>query len=231
MDLGLLGGSDVCTSRNSDYDCFISGTTTPFPGTLPEGVAMPPGEVGDGYPGTNIDSSIAVGTLRVLIEYDHALSERASIAGRLGYAFRGGPTTLGGNAFLPLHLEAMLRYWPSGQWAPGLRPYLHLGGGLAEVDLKKGDLSVRDCTEEPTRAAFLDCIAAQGAYAPENDPDLPVRTLDAYRKLGDAFASAGAGLLVPVSERVSVQIDLNAMLTFPSVGFVVQPSIGLSYGL
>jgi hypothetical protein len=230
-DLGLAGGSDVCTSSNTDYDCFFSGTSTPFPAPLPATVATTPGELGEAYPGTDIDGGLGVGTMRVLIEYDHALSERASIAGRLGFAFGGSPTPLDGDGFLPLHLEAMLRYWPRGQWATGLRPYLHFGGGVAEVDLDEKDLSVRDCTEEPSRTAFLDCIAAQGDYAPENDPQLPERTIDAYRKLGDVFASAGAGLLVPLSARLALQLDLNAMLLFPSVGVVLQPSFGLSYGL
>jgi hypothetical protein len=230
-DVGLSSGSDVCTSSNTDYDCFFSGTDSPFPAPLPATVATTPGELGEAYPGTDVDGGIGVGTLRVLIEYDHALSERASIAGRLGFAFGGSPTTIDGDGFLPLHLEAMLRYWPRGQWARGLRPYLHFGGGLAEVDLDSKELAVRDCTEEPNRAVFLDCIAAQGAYAPENDPELPVRSIDAYRKLGDVFASAGAGLLVPVSERLGLQLDLNAMLLFPSVGVVLQPSFGLSYGL
>lgn len=230
-DVGLAGGSDVCTSSNSDYACFISGTSTPFPAALPQGVAMTPGELGDAYPGTDIDSGVGFGTLRFLLEYDHALSERASIAGRLGYAFGGSPTTLGGDSFLPLHLEAILRYWPRGQWAPGLRPYLHLGGGFAEADLEEEGLSVRDCTDEPGRAAFLDCIAAQGDYAPENNPELPVRTVDAFRKLGDVFASVGAGVLVPLSSRLALQLDVNAMLMFPSVGVIVQPSFGLSYGL
>ena len=230
-DLGRVGGSDVCTSSNTDYDCFISGTSTPFPGALPDGVAMIPGEVGEAYPGTEIDSGLALGTLRILLEYDHAVSERVSIAGRLGFAWGGAPTTLDGEGFLPLHLEAMLRYWPRGQWASGLRPYLHFGAGLAEADLDERELTVQDCTEEPNRAAFLDCIAAQGAYAPENDPALPERTVDAFRKLGDVFASAGGGLLVPLSERLSLQVDVNAMLLFPSVGVIVQPSFGVSYGL
>lgn len=230
-DVGLSGGSDVCTSSNTDHDCFFSGTDAPFPAPLPATVATTPGELGEAYPGTDIDGGVGVGTMRVLIEYDHALSERASIAGRLGFAFGGSPTPLDGDGFLPLHLEAMLRYWPRGQWAPGLRPYLHFGGGVAEVDLDAKDLSVRDCTEEPSRTAFLDCIAAQGDYAPENDPQLPERSIDAFRKLGDVFASAGAGLLVPVSARLALQLDLNAMLLFPSVGVVLQPSFGLSYGL
>lgn len=230
-DVGFVGGSDVCTSSNPDYDCFESGTETPFPGPLAAGVAARPGELGEAYPGTAIDGGATVGTLRVLLGYERALNERVSLGGRLGYAFRGGPTTLDGDAFLPLHLEARLAYWPRGLWAVGLRPYLHLGAGLAQVDLKQGDVSVSDCTEQTGRPAFLDCIAARGAYAPENAPDLPTRALDAYRKLGNAFVVLGGGLSLPVGGRAALQFNLNAQLMMPAVGVVLQPSLGMSYSL
>jgi hypothetical protein len=230
-DAGFQGGSNVCTSNNSDYDCFTSGTDTPFPGALPEGVAARPGELGDGYPGTDIAKSPSVGTLRLLFGYDHALNDRVSAAARLGYAFRGGPTTLDGEGFLPVHVEGRIAYWPRGLWGAGVLPYVHLGAGLAEVDLKKGDVTVRDCTEAPGRQAFLDCIAATEEYAPSNDPVLPARRLDAYRKLGDAFVAAGGGISVPLGSSTALQVNINALLMLPSVGVVVQPSVGVTYGL
>jgi hypothetical protein len=230
-DVGFHGGSNVCTSNNSDYDCFTSGTDTPFPGVLPEGVAARPGEVGDGYPGTDIATSPTVGTLRLLFGYDHALNDRVSIGARLGYAFRGGPRTLDGDSFFPVHLEGRLTYWPRGLWGAGLLPYVHLGAGLAEVDLKKGGLAVRDCTDEPGRQAFLDCIAAKADYAPVNDPDLPTRRLDAVRKLGNAFVGAGAGLSMPLGSHTALQLNVNAIVLLPSVGVVMQPSVGVTYGL
>ena len=230
-DVGFLGGSNVCTANNPDYDCFTSGSDTPFPGALAESVARLPGELGDGYPGTDIDSSLAVGTLRLLLAYDRALNDRITVGGRLGYAFRGGPTSLDGDSFLPIHVEAHLAYWPSGQWQPGLRPYLQLGAGLAEVDLKKADVPVRDCTEQTGRQLFLDCIAAANDFAPEANPDLPVRSLDAYRKLGNTFVSVGGGVSIPLGDRTAIQANLNAMLMLPSVGVVLQPSLGLVYGL
>jgi hypothetical protein len=230
-DVGFVSGSNVCNSSNPDFDCFASGGDTPYPGPLPAAVAARPGELGDAYPGTEIASSASVGTLRVLFGYDHALTERVSLGGRLGYAFRGGPTTLDGDSFLPVHVEARLAYWPSGLWGAGLRPFLQLGAGFAEVDLKQGGLTVSDCTEEAGRQAFLDCIAANGDYDPANTPELPARQLDAYRRLGSAFAEVGGGLVLPIGGRTAVQLNLNALLMLPSVGVVLQPSIGMSYGL
>jgi hypothetical protein len=230
-DAGFHGGSNVCTSNNPDYDCFASGSETPFPGVLPEDVASRPGELGDGYPGTDIATGVTVGTLRVLLGYDQAVGERVTIGGRLGYAFRGGPTTLDGDSFLPVHIEGRLAYWPRGSWGSTLLPSIHLGAGFAEVDLEKGGVAVRDCTEEPGRQAFLECIAATGNYAPANSPDLPTRQLDAYRKLGNAFIGIGGGLAVPLGGRAALQLNLNALLMLPSVGVVVQPSVGVAYGL
>ncbi len=230
-DVGFLGGSDVCTGNNLDYDCFDSGSGAPFPDDLPADVAVLPGEPGDGYPGTDVGTQPAVGTLRALLGYDYVLSDRVSVGGRLGYAFRGGPTTLEGRSFLPLHLEGRLAYWPRGAWASGLRPYVHLGAGLAAVDIAKKKVSVRDCTTEPGRQAFLDCIGAENAYAPESSPELPVRALDVYRKLGNAFASVGGGLSVPIGARASLLFNLEALLMLPSVGVVLQPSLGIGYGL
>jgi hypothetical protein len=229
-DVGFVGGSNVCTSVNADYDCFTSGTDTPFPGVLPDGVAARPGELGDGYPGTDIPSGAATGTMRVLLGYDHALNERVTIGGRLGYAFAGGPTTLEGDSFLPVHLEARLAYWPRGLWAAGLRPSAHIGAGLAEVDLKEGNLAVRDCTEEAGRQSFLDCITAVNAYDPANNPELPRRRLDAFRKLGNAFAAVGGGLALSLGGGAAAQLNVSALLMLPSVGVVIQPSLGVTYG-
>jgi hypothetical protein len=231
VDVGFLGGSNVCTSNNLDYDCFDSDSDAAFPGALPADVAARPGELGDGYPGTELSSGPALGTLRALLGYDHALNDRVSVGGRVGYAFRGGPTTLEGRSFLPLHLEARLAYWPRGSWASGLRPYLQLGAGLAEVDIVQRKVAVQDCTTEPGRQAFLNCIAALDAYAPASSPELPSRTLDVYRKLGNAFASVGGGLAVPLGARASLLVNLQAMLMLPSVGVVLQPSLGVAYGL
>lgn len=230
-DVGFTGGSNVCTSSNSDYECYAGGSETPFPPPLPEGVAATPGELGEAYPGTDLAGGAAVGTWRVLVGYDRALGERVSLGGRLGFAFGGGPPTLDGDSFFPVHIEARLAWWPRGIWGAAWRPYVHLGAGLAQVDLSEEGLDVRDCSEEPDRASFLDCLAAAGGYAPEAEPDLPTRRLDAWRKLGDAFVTGGGGLLLTLSERAALQINLNAMLMLPSVGVVLQPSLGLVYGL
>lgn len=230
-DFGFIQGSNVCATSNESFECFTSGADTPYPAELPASIASQPGELGDPYPGTGIQSGASGGTLRALFSYDRAFSQRISAGLRLGYAFGGAPSSLDGRSFLPVHAEGRLQYWFRGLGAKGLQPYLNVGGGIAQVDIEKTGVTVRDCSEEPARQAFLDCIDARNAYDSGNDPVLPTRTLDAYRKLGKAFASAGAGVLVPLGGNVDVQVNLNAMLMFPSVGLVLQPSIGLGYSL
>jgi hypothetical protein len=229
-DVGFMGGSEVCATQNQDFDCFAAGGDAPYPAALPEGVGDP-GELGDVYPGTGVGTGAAGGSLRVLLSYDYVFSEHVSTGLRLGYAFGGAPETLDGRGFLPVHAEGRVSYWLRGSQARGLRPYLHLGAGIAQVDLKKSDLVVRDCSEETSRPAFFDCIQANGQYDPVNGPELPEKRLDVYRKLGNAFITGGGGVLLQLGTQTALQLNLNAMLMLPSVGFVLQPSLGLVYAL
>jgi hypothetical protein len=230
-DVGFIQGSNVCNAENTNFECFASGAEAPYPAELPAAVSGQPGELGDAYPGTGISSGAAMGTLRALLSYDHALGERISLGIRLGYAFGGGPATLGGRSFLPVHAEGRAHYWLRALSTTGWHPYLHVGGGLAQVDIKKGDVTVRDCSQESVRQAFLDCIAATNAYDSANTPQLPTKTLDAYRKLGNAFVTAGGGVLLPLGQSTALQLNLNAMFMLPSSGLVLQPSLGFEYAL
>jgi hypothetical protein len=230
-DIGFIQGSNVCNADNTSFECFASGAEAPYPGELPAATSGQPGELGDAYPGTGISSGAAMGTMRALLSYDHALGERISLGVRLGYAFGGGPATLDGRSFLPIHAEGRAHYWLRALSTSGVHPYLHVGGGLAQVDIKKSEVTVRDCSEEPVRQAFLDCIAASNAYDSANDPQLPTKTLDAYRKLGTAFVTAGGGVVFPLGASTALQLNLNAMFMLPASGLVLQPSLGFEYAL
>jgi hypothetical protein len=228
-DIGFIQGSDVCATSNPDFECFSGGS--PYPAELPASVAGQPGERGDPYPGTGIRSGASGGTLRALLSYDHAFSERFSLGARLGYAFGGAPASANGRRFLPIHAEGRVQFWLRALSADGLLPYVHLGGGVAQVDIKKSGVTVQDCSAEPARQSFLDCIDATNAYDSGNDPVLPKRTLVSYRRLGNAFGTAGGGVLLPLGGSAALQLNLNAMLMLPASGFVLQPSIGLGYAL
>jgi hypothetical protein len=229
LDIGFIGGDDVCSTANTEFDCYAS--ETPFPEPLPFDVADPDGELGDVYPGTGIGSGAAAGTMRALLSYDRAFTDKIMAGARLGFAFRGGPETADGRAFLPVHAEGRLSYWPLGLSTSSLRPYLHIGGGIAQVDVKVGNVTVQDCSEQAPREEFLDCIEAQDAYDSANEFELPEKTVDAYRKLGNGFVTTGGGVLFPLSESTAIQLNVNAMLMLPSTGFVLEPSVGVVYGM
>ena len=78
---------------------------------------------------------------------------------------------------------------------------------------------------------FLDCINAQGAYDSANDPALPEQNLEAYRKLGQAFVTTGGGVVMALGASTGLQFNVNAMFMLPSSGLVIEPSLGLVYGL
>lgn len=227
LDVGFVGGSDVCRANQSEYDCYYQGSDDPYPPMLPAGIGSP-GEPGDAYPGAGIGNGLAGGTMRVLLSYDRALTSNLTIGGRVGFAFGGGPSRPGDPAFLPVHVEARLGYWFLGLGSSPMQPYAHLTAGMAQVDLHT-EVIVSDCSTEPSYDDFLDCIDASGDYDSANDPDLPTEKLDAYKKLGQGFAGAGAGVAFAVADSIGAQLNVNVMYMFPDTGLVIEPSFGGVY--
>jgi hypothetical protein len=54
--------------------------------------------------------------------------------------------------------------------------------------------------------------------------------VNAWKKMGQVFATAGGGVQFALSSRFALQGNLNAMLMFGASGFVLEPSIGAAYG-
>jgi len=232
QDIAIVGGSDVCSvasQANNGYACYASGTTDqPYNG--------------DPYPGAGIASGTVMATHRILLSYDRALTRNIQLGARAGFAFGGGPPagksdTAAGTPFLPAHVEARLSYWiGKGVFSKkGIRPYVHIGGGLAQVDAKV-KVRVADCSQlqddgSATAARYL-CSLGQPPSNGNYDPGkLPQQDLDAWRKMGQGFITAGGGAMYAFSDHLGLQLNLNLMLMVPSTGFVIQPSLGLEYGL
>jgi hypothetical protein len=236
QDLTFIGGTDICTqaSQNDDsFACYYAGSRS---GAY----------VDDPYPGTDTSSSLVFATTRVLLSYDRALSPHWLAGVRVGYAFGGGPPsgrdvvydTEGritevvdeGLAFLPIHVEARVSHWfGAGVLSKtGIRPYVHAGGGLAQVDAKV-ETPVRDCGLFAPResAEYAACASGQ---IPSSEPGLQEVKLDAWKKLGQGFITAGGGAVYAFTERFGLQLNLNLMLTVPVTGIVVEPSLGAVMG-
>jgi len=228
QDWAFAGGEDVCSVRNqkeAGYACFDTENTLRYKNGRYNGNPQP--GVGD-----NINGGFLLATTRVLLSYDRLLIPNVTAGARAGYAFGGGPPA-GANKFLPVHLELRGTFWfgknPLAQ--KGLRPYVHLGGGLAQVDAKVS-VPLVDCSTltggaDATQVDDDACQDVIGTRAP-NHPELKV---DAWRKLGQGFATAGGGVVYTFTDMIGAQLNLNAMFLLPTSGPVLEPSLGVVVGL
>lgn len=239
MDIAVIGGSNVC-AENGGYECYEAGSDKYAYGGPP-------------YPGTGVATGTVLATKRVLVSYDRAFTSNFMAGLRLGYAFGGGPPAVSafkvdqnGNAirdaegrvvpdskinFLPFHAELRLSYWFSrGALAKkGVRPYIFATGGMAQVDAKV-KVSVYDCAK-PTKSgapAPSDCSTGGNQTVRS---DLQTTQIDAWKKLGQGFVGAGGGVVYAFKENMGVQANVNLMYMLGSSGAVIEPSLGMVFGL
>ncbi len=64
----------------------------------------------------------------------------------------------------------------------------------------------------------------------ELNPDALV-DLDAWKKLGQGFLTAGGGAMLGLGKSASLQLNVNLMYMLGSSGVVIEPSLGLNFGL
>lgn len=221
QDIAIMGGTNVCSQdaqTTQGYACYTAGTTDqPYQqGANLSGVP---------FPGAGIATGAVVATRRLLVSFDRAFSPNLTVGTRVGFAFSGGPPA-GSNKFLPFHGELRLAYWfgKNALGKTGVRPYLHAGGGVAQVD-GKVKVKVADCTPGAT---FNNC---QSGFVPSgtNVNTTPLQ-LDAWRKMGQAFITAGGGVVYAFKDNLGAQLNLNIMYMLPTSGPVLQPSLGMTYG-
>jgi hypothetical protein len=228
QDIAIMGGTNVCSvdaRTTQGYACYESGSSeVPYNG--------------DPYPGAGIATGGVVATRRILLSFDHAFTSNITIGARVGFAFSGGPPAgkagvndvggpSDGKKFLPFHAELRGQYWfgKAALAKKGFRPYVHVGGGLAQVD-GKVKVTVSDCTPLPYGSVpYNNCINGQNPGTA-----LTKKDLDAWRKMGQGFITLGGGVVYAFKENVGAQLNLNLMYMLPTTGPVLQPSLGLVYG-
>ena len=168
MDLLLLSGATgVCSG--TEYSCFYEDDTY---------YELVPYEGG----GNEVKGGFRRATSRLLIGYDRIFGGNIAVGVRLGYAFGGGPKVPAvgdqpeGKAFLPIHAEGRVTYYfGKGVLArKGLRPFVHLSGGVAQVD---ADVLVK-------------VYATREAYDAGD-----ITSLHAWKKAGTSFVGIGGGLM------------------------------------
>ena len=207
LDLAVISSDGACTqqARDENFTCFDSD-----------------GNAYNGRPNLQaagtIGSGLVLSTMRAMVAYERIFGP-IGIELRAGYAFNGGPD------FLPAHVELRGKFWVLGEkafGAPGVRPWVHLGGGLAQVDATV-PVEVVDCTNEtdPTACETNDNPLASGGS---------VEQFDATKALGQSFITAGGGVMYAIGLEHGPVLNLNAMFLFPSSGFVLAPSLGYAVG-
>jgi len=161
-------------------------------------------------PGTdNVEGGFSLATARVLVGYERVVHPHITVGAKLGFAFNHGPTQ-GSSSFLPLHAEARVAYWfgshPTAR--TGLRPFVVLSGGVAEVDAKRR-------------------FVAQDVRPPYDSN----YNLQAWRKAGQGFAALGGGIMYALSPSSGITVELKVLQMLGTSATGVAGQLGYALGL
>ena len=199
--LFVSSDDDACSAAAQDsgkLSCFFAGDTA-YTGT--------PIQSGSS---NSINGGVGTGSMRVVAGYDRVLGNRMTAGVRLGFAFLGHPERPDGKKFLPLHAEARFAYYLSKDpfMSTGVRPYLVIGGGVADSVARVSTTVVED-TGAGTRSFKL----------------------DVYQRAGPAFGGLGAGVQYAVMPEAAMVVEVVGRAAFPEFAPVIAPSLGFAYGL
>ncbi len=210
FDLAYIGdGTNVCSAGSSaNYVCTNASGAQFFGDPL-------------NVKGTNgISGGLGLGGIRILAGYDYFFDFGLGLGARVGYAI-GGPT-LGdeqpaegsgypkGKSYLPVHAEARAtwRFLHPAMQGGDFAPSVFLAGGLAQVN---ASVPVTVC----------DARAEAG-----DNPACPGETkVDAYQLAGTTFIGFGGGATYMFIDNFGLNLDLKFMVLFPTVGFVISPTL------
>lgn len=211
QDLAIAGGAtDVCTADNQ-----LGGSVACFRQQGSQYHGSPIAGKND-----QVSGGLAPATTRVLLGFDRALTDNLVAGLRLGYVLRGGGPRADGsdtNPFLPVHAEIRVGYWFGDKvfTKPGLRPFVHLELGAAQVDSHTTTIVVED-PKKPPPPAQIDNPKSQ--------------TLDVYRRAGQGFAGGGVGAMYAFTPGFGMTLDLRLMQFFPTGGTALAPTLGFAAG-
>lgn len=189
----------VCTGA-AQYQCFLQGQS--YTGPVYQGS------------GNQLQGGIGFATKRLLIGYERVFGDNITAGAKLGFAFGGSPkATVGsGAAFLPFHAELRGSYWFGS--APfktdGLRPYVGLAVGIAEVD---GHVSVEYYEDAAGYAA-----GSKGK-------------LDAWRKTGNTMAALHLGAAYAFSKEQQLFLELRVLQMLGATALGGAVNVGYAYGM
>ena len=166
-------------------------------------------------PGAGIAAGIQAAHARYVMAYARALTPDVWASLRVGFAFSGGKRKNAASKhdpamsrFMPWLFELRLQGYPFGSALNGaLKPYVHAAAGLAEESAALQLSAPPDSTSSPPQVARVTAI----------------------QSLGDLFLGAGLGASLSLFDELRLEAELSGFLAFPSTGWYVRPSVGLSY--
>lgn len=228
--------NDVCSLEsvgNNRYGCY-EDNGSPLVNSTPAGNTP-----SDGFPYLTggkgrVNGGPYLATVRALISAEYAITSNFLAGARVGMAFNGGPNAYNytgrgqvnttvvevqkGKAFFPVHLEARLTYHIVSLAKPGFHPYIHVGGGMAQVDAK---MTVPVCRNN--------YLSADSPCQAPGSPSLDTRNVTVWKRVGRNFVTAGGGLMYPFGNFGAV-LNVNFMYMLPDSGIVIEPSLGAVMG-
>jgi hypothetical protein len=179
--------------------------------------------------GDNVNTGIALATLRLTLGYERLVHPNVTVGARVGFAFNGASGT--NASFLPVHAEARLGIWPGHDpfARAGVRPFFVAAGGVAQVDTKVNVSVLEDgakCGAANPADTTSPCTqkSSDGVTEPRQQP------LTVYKQSGLGFAAIGFGLQFAPTARVALHLAARGSVTFPVVAAVISPEGGLSVG-
>jgi hypothetical protein len=220
----------VCSGTNPSYACFEAGTAHQFFGYPVY------------QDGTNgIQGGLALAGARFLVGYERQLVKSVgfTLGLRLGVAVGGSPTpdntkvipnggdpvTVGrdpnanlgisaANSFLRVHAEGRASYYFGNSMLEKFkfRPYIFIGGGVAQVN---ASVPVQVCDRGQTSATPSGCPGTS-----------KVTTVDAYQITGLNFVGFGGGTTFGFHPNVGLSVEVKLMFDLPTFGFVLAPTLG-----
>jgi hypothetical protein len=165
---------------------------------------------------TNEPIGVGRGPTRVVVGFDRLVDYDLSVGVRLGWAFAGeGFTARDATAFVPLSAALRLSHWfgddPFAR--SGWRPHVFVSAGYAMHDIETS-VHIR---EDPTAPPV------QGGDDLEQEATL-------WKRAGDGFAGAGAGVVVSLSSGTALFVEAAALGAFPFGALILAPQAGVMAG-
>lgn len=215
-DISIISGTNVCRTdvQQTEHYVCVRENGTRYVGTPAANNA------------NNINTGLALSTMRLMLAYDRVIIDNLTLGARFGFAFNGSGSD-GGASFNPLHAEARVGYWPgTGQWSiAGVRPYLMISGGLAQVDTK---VTVNIAEDSAACGKVTDgrCTKASsdGVFEPAT------QSVTTYKQAGLGFAALSFGVHFAPTPMVALYLAVRGNITFPVVTGVLSPEGGLALG-